>query len=136
MEDKKTANVTHNTIPARKPAATPFKSRFLGKGKLVADGNGTSGYSPPEVNRSSSGSSNSSSGYCTYTNENGLLRFTITPPSATVAEEDREEEMDTVAEPARRPNMPISDLGRRNSAKKEPAAVSYTHLTLPTNREV
>ena len=126
-------------------AKSPFKSRFLGnrskqsqeRSPPTTPDSGVA--SPPTfVNRSSSGSSststtsNNSSGYCTYSNENGVLRFTI--KEKTVPEEENmgnrmsagieksksrilvEEEMyDTVTEPIRLPNKPFLDLSRRNS---------------------
>ena len=124
---------------------SPFKSRFLGnrskqsqeRSPPTTPDSGVA--SPPTfVNRSSSGSSststtsNNSSGYCTYSNENGVLRFTL--KEKTVPEEENmgnrmsagieksksrilvEEEMyDTVTEPIRLPNKPFLELSRRNS---------------------
>ena len=129
----------------KESAKNPFKSRFLGsrskqsqeRSPPTTPDSGVA--SPPTfVNRSSSGSSststtsNNSSGYCTYSNENGVLRFTI--KEKTVPEEENmgnrmsagieksksrilvEEEMyDTVTEPIRLPNKPLLDLSRRNS---------------------
>ena len=126
-------------------AKSHFKSKFLGnrskqsqeRSPPTTPDSGVA--SPPTfVNRSSSGSSststtsNNSSGYCTYSNENGVLRFTI--KEKTVPEEENmgnkmsagieksksrilvEEEMyDTVTEPIRLPNKPLLDLSRRNS---------------------
>ena len=125
----------------------PFKSRFLGKRLEKTPPSPDSGVaSPPSlVNRSSSGSSststtsNNSSGYCTYSNENGLLKFTIQERaepkeeiggargrsmsgamgSALEKSKSRilieEEEKDFVPEPIRLPNQPLTDLTRRNS---------------------
>lgn len=134
------------TLDKESTAKSPFKSRFLGKRSKQSQERSPpttpdSGVaSPPTfVNRSSSGSSststtsNNSSGYCTYSNENGVLRFTL--KEKTVLEEENmgnrmpmagieksksrilvEEEMyDTVTEPLRLPNKPFLDLSRRNS---------------------
>ena len=133
-----------------------FKSRFLpshSKADTAIADNDKFGYERPRVSpsvasataassslmtgaRSSSGSASSStnsSGYCTYSNENGLLRFTISnrsvPEDKAVVEENENnsagnsmtltlgEELDTVTEPTRIHNRPLTDLSGVQATK-------------------
>ena len=147
-------------------ARGPLKSRFLGSGRSkqsqeksppTTPDSGVA--SPPAfVNRSSSGSSststtsNNSSGYCTYSNENGVLRFTI--KEKTVPEEENmgnrmaagieksksrilvEEEMfDTVTEPVRLPNKPLLDLSRRGDRDRRSVGREMRGSSVGRDRE-